>query len=104
MADNVWHVRNVPLEVRKKVRLYAVEHGLSTAEALKEIVSRSVAMSRVLIRNGDGAVVGIQGRLPDGTIGIVMDEARPFTEDELEYATKFREHMDDLAKRMEAKK
>jgi len=38
MADNTWRVRDMDPETRKKIKMYAVEHDLSVAEAIKRLV------------------------------------------------------------------
>lgn len=109
MSEDVWHVRNVPHAVRKKIRLYAVEHGLSMAEALEALVNLALREEGLyvgedksdfmVIKNKDGLVVYMQGLLPDGTFGIVADEERPFTDEELADPVKFKERRDDTARR-----
>lgn len=54
-----------------------------------------------LIRNDRDQVVMLTGLLPNGTFGIVADEVRPFTDDELTDAKLFDEHLKDLNRRME---
>lgn len=55
-----------------------------------------------IIRNSKEQIVYMAGELPDGTIGIVADEAKPFTELELTDPEAFGKHRDDLAKRVDA--
>lgn len=57
--------------------------------------------SNLLIKNATGDIVYMQGLLPDGTYGIVADQERPFTQEELTDVAKFVEHRDDLARRVD---
>lgn len=52
------------------------------------------------VRNAKQEIVMITGLLPDGTYGQIADEARPFTEDELNSPDKFNEHIADLNRRL----
>jgi hypothetical protein len=42
--DDRWIVRGVHPDVRKQVRLYAVEHDITVAQALKELVELALAV------------------------------------------------------------
>jgi hypothetical protein len=58
--------------------------------------------SMMLITNDEGGIVYAQGKLPDGTYGIIADQARPFTKEEMADPVKFATHRDDLANRVQA--
>lgn len=53
------------------------------------------------VKNDNGGIVSMVGQLPDGTFGLIIDEAVPFTEEELTDVSKFTEHMDNLAHRVD---
>ncbi len=55
-----------------------------------------------VIRNRNGGVVYMAGLLPSGEYGIVADEIRPFTDEELADKSKFLEHKSDLDRRIDA--
>ena len=42
--DNMWRIRDVDPDIRKKIKWYAVQHEMSIAEALKELVG--IALGR----------------------------------------------------------
>lgn len=54
-----------------------------------------------VIKNDEGGIVYMAGLLPDGTYGIVADQARAFTQEELTDVAKFKVHADDLARRVD---
>lgn len=55
------------------------------------------------LKNNEGEVIYIAGQLPDGTYGIIADESRPFTDNELHDQVLFRAHCEELAKRVDKK-
>ena len=55
----------------------------------------------LIVRDDEGRAVCLQGQYPTGEYGIAADEVRPFTDEELNDPVKFREHLDDLDKRIE---
>lgn len=57
--------------------------------------------SLLRIKNDNGEVVYMSGLLPDGTFGVVADEARPFTEEELTSLAMFQKHREDLTHRVD---
>lgn len=38
-SDNVWRVRDMDPHVRKQIKMYALQHEMTVAQALKELVS-----------------------------------------------------------------
>lgn len=57
-SNNVWHVRNVPQSTRKKIRVYALERGITVAEALEELVAlqpirHTDKKDKIIIINGE---------------------------------------------------
>lgn len=60
-----------------------------------------MASDMQVINNGAGQAVYLAGKFPDGTFGIMIDQARPFTELELANPAEFKRHADDLAKRVD---
>lgn len=113
--DNTWRVRDMDAETIKKIKWYAVQHELTMAQAIQELTSIALRepykrthddtslkliKRRKVLRNMDGDVIYMSGQLPDNTFGVVADTEKPLTEEEMEDPIKFKQHMDDLAKRI----
>lgn len=41
-TNKPWMIRDVPEYVRRKVKVYAVQHGITIAQALEQIINQTV--------------------------------------------------------------
>lgn len=41
-----WHVRNVPLETRRKIKVYAAKHGISLSDALTKLINEATVITK----------------------------------------------------------
>lgn len=46
MADNTWRVRNLDEDTRKRIKVYAAEHDITTAEAVKRLVNIALEVTK----------------------------------------------------------
>lgn len=97
-TDTKWIVLDGVLTIGgKKYEQEAVESNIE--EYYRRL---RMASDLQIICNSKKQIVYMAGKLPDGTLGMVIDVAKPFTELELTDPKQFEKHRDDLAKRVDA--
>lgn len=59
--DNTWRIRNVNSDTRKRIRFYAVQHGISVGQALSILTSPAGNAGQPdygVVKTGDFVVTG----------------------------------------------